>query len=201
MIALLSLSLALANPHPHTGKLTPFTSAPAAVSLGASDEEKLKNGKPVLKQKVGGEGGEGVAVQYISASSQDVWDTILDYGNYKNWVKNVDSATIYQKKGSDWYVETRSKVALFSFVLYTRNSIHRDQGYMSWTLDYSKKSDLNDSVGYWRVEELSSDPPLTRVDYSTKIIVSGVPDFLAGYLTEDALIEGTKWVKKQAEAK
>ena len=90
MIALLSLSLAFAKPHPHNGKLTPFTAAPDAVSISDSDEERLKQGKPVLKQRVGGDGGEGVAVQYISASTDDVWDTILDYDNYKNWVKNVD---------------------------------------------------------------------------------------------------------------
>lgn len=70
---------------------------------------------------------------------------------------------------------------------------------MFWTLDYRRRSDADDLLGYWRVEQLQSDPPLTRVDHSTELILAGVPDFLVDYLSQDALINGTKWVKREAE--
>ncbi|MAA80592.1 MAG: hypothetical protein CL916_15155 [Deltaproteobacteria bacterium] len=199
MLILLASSLSFASPHPHKGKLKPITSVPVPVTLTSADQIKLDKGQVVLKQKVGESGGEGVAVQYISASSQRVWDTILEYDKYKDRVKNIKSANVYKKVGTDWYVQMISSVMFFTFTMNTKNSIHKDQHYMSWTLDYERKSDLDDSVGYWLVTEISTSPNLTRVDYSTNIIVSGVPDFLTGYLTEDALVEGTKWVKKYAE--
>ena len=199
MLSLLVLNLSFADPHPHKGKLKPITSVPNPVTLTQSDQSKLDKGKVVLKQKVGKAGGKGVAVQYIAASSQRVWETILDYDKYKDRVKNIKSANVYKKVGSDWYVQMISSVMFFTFTMHTKNSIHEDQNYMSWTLDYERKSDLDDSVGYWLVKEISTSPHLTRVDYSTNIIVSGVPAGLTAYLTEDALVEGTKWVKKYAE--
>ena len=57
--------------------------------------------------------------------------------------------------------------------------------------DYSRLSDADDLIGYWRVEQIQDSPPLTRVDYATDMKLSGVPDFLASYLTKDALINGT----------
>ena len=50
---------------------------------------------------------------------------------------------------------------------------------MHWTLDYDRKSDTKDMVGYWRVEQISTNPLVTRVDYATEMLVTGVPDFLS----------------------
>ena len=85
------------------------------------------------------------------------------------------------------------------FGVYTINYLCKEQHYMHWTLDYDRQSDTKDMVGYWRVEQISTNPPVTRVDYATEMLVTGVPDFLAKLPHEDALINGTKWVKREAE--
>ena len=189
------------EPHPHKGKLSPISSKPRAVGLTAADKGKLKTGQVVIKQQTNssGTGGKGVAIQYIKATPQKIWATILNYPRYKDWVANVKSAKVYKQQGNVKYVELISKVAFVSVGMYTRNSIHQDKGYMTWTLDYSRKSDVDDTVGYWLVEPISTNPPLTKVEYSSQMQVGSLPKMASDYLTKTALISGTKWVKTQSE--
>jgi len=70
---------------------------------------------------------------------------------------------------------------------------------MAWTLDYRRTSDVKDLTGYWRVEQIRDNPPLTRVDHATNLAISGVPGFVVNYLTEQSLVDGTAWVKASAE--
>jgi hypothetical protein len=187
-------------PHAHSGILTPITEAPSPISISEAEKAKLLKGEVVLQQQQNGEqGGRGVAVQYINANEGDVWMTILSYHKYKDWVDNVVSCEVYDRKDKDIYIEMISSILGVKVGFYTKNSLRKPEKYMSWTLDYRKESDVNDMIGYWRVEQIQDAPPITRVDYSTEMKVSGVPKFVANYLTKDALSSGTKWVKEQAE--
>ena len=140
-----------------------------------------------------------MAVQYIDATADNVWETILSYNRYDDWVSNVDSCRVYKKEQNTVYVETLSSLGFMKFGVYTKNTLHLDKGYMTWTLDYDKNSDLNDSVGYWRVEQISNTPPVTVVEYHSKVKVGNMPAFVEKFLRNDALLKGTSWVKKQAE--
>lgn len=197
------LPLALASdpdrPHPHRGLIAPITSAPAAVALSPEEEARLQAGEAVLRQRQGDSGGAGVAVQLIEAPAAVVWDTILRYDKYDDWVKNVTSATIYRSEGEVFHLDMQLSILGFKSGMYTVNTVRRDQGYMSWTLDYDRRSDVDDNVGYWRVEQLREEPPLTRLEYSAEMRMSGVPEFIVSYLTRDSLPEGTGWVKQRAE--
>mgnify|MGYP003951744245 CR=1 FL=1 len=185
--------------HANQGLLKPFTSAPAAQTLSASDLAKLKKGDFIQRHSEGDGGGSGVAVQYIKASPEVIWSTILNYSQYKNRVKNVKSCSVYKRSGDDIYVDMQSSVFGFGFGLYTRNTVKKDQGYMAWTLDYDRKSDVEDMVGYWRLESIQVSPPITKLEYSTQIKMRGVPGFIVNYLTKDSLREGTAWVKLHSE--
>jgi hypothetical protein len=203
IFALTSLTFAFdpSKPHKNKGILPPISSAPKAVSLSDSEVSKLKNGDVVLQSAVdeNTQSGRGVAVQYINAREERVWNTILNYPKYPDWVDNVVECNVYKEESSIKYVEMISSVMWVKFGVYTKNHIYKDQKYMHWTLDYSRLSDADDLIGYWRVEQIQDSPPITRVDYATDMKLSGVPDFLGSYLTKDALINGTKWVKREAE--
>lgn len=187
-------------PHGHNGKLRPMTDVPALVSLSKEQKSQLEEGVPVfMRVRKEGSGGVGVAVQYIQASSGVVWDTILNYSRYPQWVDNVTSCTIYRKNGKNWYTALISEVMFVEFGVYTHNRVRKEEGYMFWTLDYSRRSDADDLLGYWRVEQIQSVPPITRVDHSTELLLTGIPEFIVEYLSEDALINGTKWVKRESE--
>lgn len=183
--------------------LSEFTSKPLAVKVSPAEIIKLRGGESILRQEKGSNGGRGVAIQYINAPESTVWDTILDYSNYPKMVDDVVKCSVYERSNSGGqdlrYVEMISSVWGFKFGLYTTNTVNKSNGYMHWALDRRKESDVNDLIGYWRVEQISSNPPVTRVDHSTEMVVTGVPDFIANYLTQDALVSGTAWVKKYAE--
>ena len=187
-------------PQGHQGKLKPYTRAPAAVALTPAEAQRLAAGEAILRTTEGPNGGTGVAVQHIAAPVDVVWRTILSYDKYKAWVDNVVSCTVYKREGSVFYVDMQTSVMGFSSGIYSRNTLHQSEGWMSWTLDYTRKSDVDDLIGYWRVEAVSTNPPVTRLDYATELMVANVPSFLVRYLTRESLTDGTAWVKRQAEA-
>jgi len=187
------------QPHGHQGLLTPITSAPPAVTLTDAERTTLSAGKHIERHTKSENGGSGVAVQYIKASPEDIWVTILSYHRYKGWVKNVVACTVYRKEGTDLYVDMQTSILGFKSRIFTKNNVRKDQGYMSWSLDYDRKSDVNDLVGYWRVEPVEGRPGFTRLEHSNSVMIKGVPGFLVNYMTRDALSEGTGWVKREAE--
>ncbi len=145
-------------------------------------------------------GGVGVAIRLVNASPEHIWQTILNYDRYKDWVDNVDACEVYRRDvNGQFYVDMRTSILWLDNAVFTVNILEKDQGYMSWFLDRTRTSDVEDMVGYWRVESLSESPPLSKLEHSTELRISGVPDFLIRYLTNDSLTEGTVWVKREAE--
>jgi ribosome-associated toxin RatA of RatAB toxin-antitoxin module len=187
------------RPHSHQGLLTPISAAPAALALSPEEQSRLEKGEVVLRQEQSPGSGKGVAVQLISAPIDTVWSVILDYDRYPERISTLDTCEVYREKGNELYVDMQSSVMGIKFGQYTRNFLYKDQGYMSWTLDYSRSSDVDDMIGYWRLETVSTSPPVTRLEYATELKVGQVPGLLVGFLTRDALRSGTAWVKKYSE--
>ena len=186
-------------PHPNQGLLDPIVQSPAALSLNSDEAEQVEDGRTVQRYVRGEEDGWGVAVNLVEASAEVVWDTILAYDRYPDWVDNVTDCTVYKRSGDDLYVDMQMSVMGMKKGMYTINTVKRSEGWMAWTLDYSRKSDVQDMVGYWRVEQISSNPPITRLDYSTQMKARGVPGWLVNLLTKKSLKDGTRWVKERAE--
>jgi len=186
-------------PHPNQGLLEPIVQLPDALKLTDQEDAKVSDGETVQRYVRGEEDGWGVAVNIVDAPADVVWDTILSYDRYPDWVKNVTSCTVYKKSGDQLYVDMQMSVVGIKKGIYTINTVKRDEGWMAWTLDYSRKSDVQDMIGYWRVEQVSSNPPRTRLDYSTQMKARGVPNWLVKLLTKKSLKDGTRWVKERAE--
>ena len=187
------------EPHAHRGVLPPVRSAPDAVVLTSAERKRLERGEHVERHTKSDQGGSGVAIQYINARPETIWATILAYPRYTDWVKNVVGCSVYRKEGTTLYVDMETSLLGFRTRVFTKNDVRKDQGYMSWTLDYDRKSDVNDLVGYWRVQPVEGMPGVTRLEHSNSISIRGVPGFLVNYMTRDALSDGTDWVKREAE--
>ena len=186
--------------HPHGPMLAPIKSKPLPTKLTVDEEKKLASGESVMRQVENSDGGYGVAIQDIHAPVNIVWDTILAYDRYPDWVDNVANCTVYKKPSPGvLYVDMEISVMFVSSHLYTINTINKAEGYMSWILDRDRESSVKDTVGYWMLSPHPKEPSKTRVEYSSQMIVSGVPDFIAKFLTRDSLRSGTVWVKEQAE--
>jgi hypothetical protein len=80
---------------------------------------------------------------------------------------------------------------------YIKHDYQPEKGSMTWTLDYSRKSDLDDSAGYWLVYPSPVDTSKTRVEYSVDLrIAPTIPSFIETILADKGIKNATKWVKK-----
>jgi hypothetical protein len=188
------------KPHDHQGKIAAFAGAPPAVKLTTDDVAALGRGEAVLKQVESANGGRGVAVMDVHAPVGVVWSRITNFAMYPRWVDNVAVCENYRDDGTDIYTRFVLDPLGMNVEYFIHHVYKPQQGYLTWTLDYSRLSDLDDSVGYWRVSPISTDPPVTRVEYSVQILFKGwIPGFVADMIAQHGLANATAWVKKQSE--
>ena len=187
------------TPHGHTGIATKFTN-PAKATLSASEATTLSSGKAVLKQIQEGNGGRGVAIFDVSATPDQVWKVITSFENYPSYIDELSKVETYATKGNDLFVDFTISSWGFEVQYYIKHDYQPSKGYMTWTLDYSRESDLEDSTGYWLVYPSPLDPSKTRVEYSVDLRIKGwVPGFVQTMLAETGVENATKWVKREAE--
>jgi hypothetical protein len=185
--------------HDHNGIVAAYKGAPPKVTLSEADEAKLASGQMVQKQVQTGNGGHAVAFMNINATPEKVWSKITAFNMYPSWVDNVQKCTAYSKSGSLIYVDFALSVMGIGVEYYVRHDYQPALGYLTWTLDYTRQSDLDDSVGYWRVTALS--PTQTRLEYSVDIRFKGwIPGFAQEMISSKGLTTATSWVKKQSES-
>jgi len=192
------------KPHSHQGILPNYaksTAPPPVPDLTADDLAALDRGETVRMQIEVESGGRGVAVQDIAAPPDVVWSKITNYPMYTTWVEGVYACNVYEKAGE--HIKAYFMIGAMGVkVEYFIDHIYRpSQGYMTWTLDYTRESDLEDSVGFWRVMPHPSKPGWSRVYYSVDVRLRGwVPGFIESMITKKGLIQATEWVKRESEA-
>jgi len=189
--------------HEHTGIIAPIKAAPPVTTLTRPELIKLRKGEAVLKQHQDGEvGGRGVAIFRVNATPDKVMDVIVDYSNYKNWIDKIVTSDVYAGPKDMIYVHFITKAVGISVEWYVEHKVNRAEHWLTWTLDYSRNSDLDDSVGYWRVTPVKGQSNMSQVEYSVDIRLKGwVPGFIKKLLVNQGLEEATSWVKVQAEAR
>jgi len=187
------------TPHAHTGIATKFSN-PAKATLSASEATTLSSGKAVLKQIQEGNGGRGVAIFDVNATPDQVWKVITSFEKYPSYIEELSNVETYATKGNDLFVDFTISSWGFEVQYYIKHDYQPSKGYMTWTLDYSRESDLDDSTGYWLVYPSPLDPSKTRVEYSVDLRIKGwVPGFIQTMLAETGVENATKWVKREAE--
>jgi len=187
------------EPHPHQGKGTKFTDPPRA-ALSAADLVRLKQGKAVRKQVVLDSGGRGISVMDVRAEPGEVWAVIIDYAAYPEWIEQAEEAETYRRTESEIFVRFLLEVFTFDVEYYIRHVYEPEKGRLTWSLDYTKRSDFDDSTGYWLVYPAPDHPGFTRVEYSVDLRLMGwVPGIIESMLADKGLEQATTWVKKQAE--
>lgn len=195
-----------AEPHPHSGKVTPFVAGDPGVRLSSDALRTLASGKPYKTQIQSGSTGRGLVVQDVHAPSSVVWDRILDFNHYNKMVpKTVESKTYRKEVGKNGQqrIWVRMKVGfpVLKLQFFVNHLYEPSKNSLIWTLDYSTKSDLDDSCGFWYVIPHPDDPShWSRVYYSVEVAMfSWVPQFVVDFMSKQALVDATAWVKKFSE--
>jgi hypothetical protein len=179
----------------------PFQGKPKMAPPSEAQLESLSRGEAILVTIEGEDGGRGMAIQDIQAPPQAVWDRIAAFRNYPQMVPYVTECEPYLENGSDVRVRFVLKLFAFRYEYYIRHDFRPERGYVTWTLDYSKESDLDDSVGYWAVEEHPEYPGHSRLFYSIDMRTRGwMPGFVRNMVARQGLKSATEWVKREAEA-
>jgi len=201
---LLAGEAAAANPdapHPHQGVVRPFTGKPDMEAPDESQSLALARGEAILVTLEGESGGRGMAIQDIQASPETVWNRIAAFREYPEMVAHVSECEPYLEEGDDVRVRFVLKILAFRYEYYIRHDFQPERGYVTWTLDYSRESDLDDSVGYWAVEEHPDRPGHSRLFYSIDMRTRGwMPGFIRNMIARQGLEDATGWVKREAEA-
>jgi hypothetical protein len=189
--------------HEHQGLIKAYTGAPPAISLTRPELMKLRKGEPVLKQQHDGDaGGRGVAVFRVNADREKVMRVIMDYPNYVNWVNKLSAADTYAEAGEKVFVRFLTKAVGIKVEWFIEHTVNWPEYWVTWTLDYSRNSDLDDSVGYWLLKEVAGQPGVTQVEYSVDIRLKGwVPRFVKKIMVNRGLEDATSWVKVQSESR
>mmetsp|Transcript_7584 Transcript_7584/g.22182 ORF Transcript_7584/g.22182 Transcript_7584/m.22182 type:complete len:215 (+) Transcript_7584:310-954(+) len=147
----------------------------------------------------------GVAIQDVDAPVSIVLHQIADTQSYTGKVPGLLASDVYATKSlRDGATEVKARLVLelaFGYKLeyYSKHVFSPRNRCLTWTLDYDRKSDLYDSVGYWRVDAIAGEPARCRVFYSTSSLVRGLPGFVMDLVTAQALKSSTAWVKKHSE--
>jgi ribosome-associated toxin RatA of RatAB toxin-antitoxin module len=200
VLALPTLAADATQPHGHRGVLPSYRGAPPITPVTPTEEKQLLAKKPVFKQREAKQGGQGVAVFHVDAPPDVVWSVISDFHSYPRWIGSLKEAEVYKRQGDHIFVRMKVGAMGMSVEYFIDHHYPTEKGWGTWTLDYDRKSDLDDSVGYWRVSPLKDDPSKSRVEYSVDLKISGwVPGFIRNLLVNDGLKEATSWVRVQAE--
>jgi hypothetical protein len=189
-----------AKPHAHKGILKPYPRPPPPLKLSDKEQRRIDEGKPVHRQAEGGAGGRGTAIFRVNASPDVTWATINDFGSYPKWIEEVAECTVYKKDNGriDVYFKVKSFPVTIEYFI--RHDYDMENRWGTWTLDYSRESDLDDSVGFWRVSPVEGNPNQAIVEYSVDIAIKGwVPGFIREMLVDKGLKQATSWVKIQSE--
>ena len=187
------------TPHPHQGIITKFID-PAPSILSPDEQAALLSGQPVFQQTSHNNIDRGTAIFDVATGQKTVWQVITSFQNYPEWIEEISETEIYMSESRYIYVDFTISVYMVDIQYFIKHDYHPEKGSMTWTLDYNRKSDLDDSAGYWLVYPSPADTGKTRVEYSVDLRIGpGIPDFIETILADKGIKNASQWVKKVAE--
>jgi hypothetical protein len=190
--------------HPHQGIVQPFQAGDPKVKLNKAAEKLLNQGKPYQTQiQSSSAEGVGLVVQDVEAPTDVVWGRILDFNSYHKMVPKTMESQIYKRKpegrGGAERIWVRMKVGFTpapKFTFYVNHLYQPKLHSMTWTLDYTRKSDFNDSCGYWYVIPHPKNKHWTRVYYSVNVsMFKWVPQFVVDFMSKQALVDAVRMIQ------
>ena len=176
-------------------------------AASAADGSELAAGKTVFRQTLAdtGKGGRALAVQDVAAAPSTVWDRSSRSRTTCRWCRTRSRPRPTRTRpGLLCTMKVRMKIGAMGVGLefFISHTYDPKLSVMTWTLDYGRKSDVIDSVGYWGVEPHPSKPGQARVFYSVDVAMPDwLPGFVVGILNSKALSDATGWVKTESEKK
>ena len=178
-------------PHQHNGVFKRYQPGPpksAGFRLSKADSERISRthqpecsveSLPVTETSPKGTM-RCTSVQDVDAPPDIVWSLLLDFPRYPKFVGGIVGCQPYSKRrtltGGKMVCATyTAAVGPFRLGYFVDHHFEPIQHSMVWTLDYSRSSDIFDSVGYWYVESRAGGT--SRVYYTQDTLL---PNWIPG---------------------
>ena len=88
----------------------------------------------------------------------------------------------------------------FEYEYFIKHDFHIEDGYATWTLDYTMESDIEDSVGSWTVVPHEEKPGWSTFYYTVDMRLRGwMPGFIRDFLSTKGMKNATEWIKRESE--
>ena len=190
------------EPHEHQGILKPYQSEPPELTLTPALKQSLEAGEVVYLRQAIDDAERGVAVFRVNAPVQTVWSVIRNFRSYPQWIDDIDEVEIYLVRDDFIFVRFTAGGAFGKTTWYVEHEYPRDdRNWGSWRLDYDYRSDIDDSVGYWRVTPVIGQDNVSEVVYSADLRLSGfIASLFEESLIDSSLKDASIWVKREAES-
>lgn len=205
LVPLMSFAADPTKPHSHQGKVKAYSGEPPKITLSPEQLKKIDAGETAYTQTSKDNGGNAVAVFKVDAPVATVRKIIADFGSYKEWIPSLKGLKIYKedKDAHKYWAEFNIEVTKFfvttQYTYYIEHTFPLEaKGWGTWKLDYSRLSDLDESVGFWRVDPVDDNPKQSLVFYSVDLRIGGLLNLIKGIIIDEGLKEATQWVKKAA---
>ena len=190
------------EPHVHPGILKPYQSEPPELVLTPVQRGELEDGVVVYIRQTIDNAERGVAVFRVKASVQTIWSVIKDFRSYPQWIEDIDEVEIYHQRDDFIYVRFQAGGVFGNTTWYVEHEYPRgDRNWGIWRLDYDYRSDIDDSVGYWRVTPVVGQDNVSEVVYSADLRLSGlIASLFEESLIDSSLKDASIWVRREAES-
>uniref|UniRef100_A0A7S2DTJ0 Coenzyme Q-binding protein COQ10 START domain-containing protein n=1 Tax=Haptolina brevifila TaxID=156173 RepID=A0A7S2DTJ0_9EUKA len=163
-------------PHTHSGSFTKYERLrpnKVGFTVDQTMENKLLEGPIVTVQHLPDNILRTASVQNVAAPPEIVWGLLLDFDTYHQRVEGIKICKVYSKKwtlGGTQVIcaDYTARIGTFNVRYFMEHTYEPIKNSMTWALDYSRRSDLHDSVGYWYVESHNGG---SRVFYTTDALL------------------------------
>jgi len=184
-------------PHPHQGVAARYRPR-APLALTSAERAKLAAGD-VLEVPFSAKDARPTLVFLVKASPATTWKVITDVRRLSTYVEEVKKVEILETSGTHLIAKLTMGQMGFSAEEFCDYDF-RPEREGTWHLDYTKRSDLDDSVGFWRVTAGDSDD-VAIVEYSADVRpMSWAPGFFAAIINDRALRAVPAWVRQYSAA-
>ena len=169
--------------------------------LNNAERDLLAQGKAVYKNLNYVDGARLAVVFRVAAPPGLIWTLLSDFESYPIWIEDVLETEIYRRRGEEVMVRFLVRYGSGELTYYARHRYPGERlGWGTWTLDFSRKSDLNDTVGFWRIDPVVDASGSSDVAYSASVRWNGwFTALLSDLIARRGLRVATEWVKTQAE--
>lgn len=180
--------------------LEPYGAEPALPDLTEDEIVRINAGERVERVIMPkGTTGSGISVQDVSAPADVVFEQIADFPMYKARIKTVRHVEMFADEGPS--ASALIEVSRFRLQLFVDFVRHMKERCVAWTLNDDRPTTfINECVGYWLVEELSVEPPRSRVWFVVRVrLWNFVPRVIEGLVARVGLRRATTWIEGIAQ--